>query len=495
MAQYDLLITGGKVATASDTFDADVGIKDGVIVALGKNLGADGNGGSATAKRIIDAAGKLVLPGGVEAHCHIEQESAAGLMAADDYYSGSVSAAFGGNTTIIPFAAQHRGQALADVLDTYHGRAEPKSVIDYSFHMILSDPSESVLNQELPLVFEQGIMSFKVYMTYDLLRIDDGQMLDILDVAQRHGALTMVHAENDALIRWMSNRLLAGGYRDPRYHQPSHPRAAEAEAIGRATHLAGFLDAPMLIVHVSTAEGADIIGRARQAGQKIFGETCPHYLFLEAGDMDIPGPEAAKFCCSPPLRRAGSQEAIWRAIQTGTFQLVSSDHAPYRFDGTGKLHHSPDPDFKHCANGLPGIEVRMPLMFSEGVRGGRISLNQFVALTSTNAAKIYGLHPRKGTIAIGADADLAIWDPELERRLSVDMLHDNLDYTPYDGKSVTGWPVTVINRGRIVVEDEELRVERGSGQFLKRDPVDCTGMPGQQAPELDPARNFGAELR
>lgn len=486
MAEYDLVIRGGRVATAVDTFDADIGIRNGEIVALGKGL--------AGAARTIDASGKLVLPGGVEAHCHIAQESAAGIMTADDYYSGSVSAAFGGNTTIIPFAAQQRGQALADVLATYHDRAGPKSVIDYSFHMILTDPTESVLKQELPLVFEQGIMSFKVFMTYDLLKIGDVQMLDVLHVAREHGALTMVHAENDALIKWMSTRLLEGGYRAPKYHAPSHPRAAEVEAIGRATKLAEFMNAPMLIVHVSTAQGARIIADARQAGHKIFGETCPHYLFLTARDMELPGSEAAKFCCSPPLRDSATQAAMWRGLQNGTFQLLSSDHAPYRYDETGKLHSGPDPDFKHCANGLPGIEVRMPLLYSEGVRKGRINLNQFVALTSTNAARIYGIHPRKGTIAIGSDADIAIWDPDLERRVSVDMLHDNMNYTPYDGWDVTGWPVTVISRGRVVVEDEELRVEGGSGEFLKRDPVDCTGMPGDTPPELDAAENFDARL-
>ncbi len=487
MTPFDLVIQGGTVATAVDTFVADIGITDGKITALGSKLQSSG--------KTIDATGKYVLPGGVESHCHIAQESSFGLMASDDYDSGSVSAAFGGNTTIIPFAAQKRGQSLGEVLDIYHDRAAPKSVIDYSFHLILSDPTDSVLKTELPAAFEQGILSFKVFMTYDLMKIDDRQMLDVLSIAREYGALTMVHAENDALIKWVSSRLLERGYRDPKYHAVSHPRVAESEAVHRATQLATFIDAPMLVVHISTEKAARVIAEARYSGNKIYGETCPHYLFLTSNHMDMPGPEAAKFCCSPPLRDAETQAHMWQALQNGTFQLISSDHAPYRFDETGKLSAGPNPSFKECANGVPGIELRMPLMFSEGVRKQRISLNQFVALTSTNAAKLFGLHPKKGTIAVGADADIAIWDPDLERTVSSEMLHDNMNYTPYDGFKVTGWPVTVINRGRIVVESNELKVERGSGKFLKRNPTDLTGMPGNVAPELNPEKNFGTILR
>ncbi|MBF0277355.1 MAG: dihydropyrimidinase [SAR324 cluster bacterium] len=487
MTHFDLLIKGGTVATAVDTFAADIGINDGKISALGSDLQSTG--------RTINAEGKLVLPGGVESHCHIAQESSFGLMSADDYESGSVSAAFGGNTTMIPFASQKRGQSLYEVLDIYHERAASKSVIDYSYHLILSDPGESVLKKELPAVFDQGIMSFKVFMTYDLVKLDDGQMLDVLDVAREHGALTMVHAENSALINWVSRRLLERGYRDPKYHAVSHPRAAEVEAVQRAVQMAEFIDAPMLIVHVSTEKAARAISTARYSGSKIFGETCPHYLFLTSEQMNMPGPEAAKFCCSPPLRDNKTQEAMWQALQNGTFQLISSDHAAYRYDETGKLNTGPNPTFKECANGVPGIELRMPLMYSEGVRKGRISLNQFVSLTSTNAAKMFGLHPRKGTIAVGTDADIAIWDPDLERRVSVEMLHDNMNYTPYEGFIVKGWPTTVINRGRVVIEDGTLKAAKGSGEFLKRKPCDLTGMPGNVAPEFIPEKSFNARLR
>jgi dihydropyrimidinase len=486
MLQYDLIIKGGTVATASDTFASDIGVKDGRIVALAENLEG--------ATQVVDAAGKLVLPGGIESHCHIEQESASGGMTSDDYYSGSVSAAFGGNTTFIPFAAQHRGQTIADVLDLYHGRAGPKSVIDYSYHLIVTDPTERVLKEELPQAFEAGITSFKVFMTYDKMIVTDEMMLDILVTAKEHGALTMVHAENNAMIKWMVGRLIERGYDAARYHAVSHPAAAEIEAINRGVRLASFVDAPLLIVHVSTDEGANIVARARLEGQKIFGETCPQYLCLTAQDLDRPGAEGVKYCCSPPLRDEATQTALWRHLQAGTFQLFSSDHAPYRFDETGKLSNGPNPPFNKVANGMPGIELRAPLLFSEGVRKERISLNAFVALTSTNAAKMFGLRPRKGTIAIGTGADLAIWGPNLTRAESAAGMHDNMNYTLFEGMQLQGWPVTMISRGKVIVEGGELKAERGRGQFLKRAPFDATGYSAGAAPELDPAQNFGATL-
>jgi dihydropyrimidinase len=386
--QFDLIVSGGTVANSTETFSADIGIRDGRIVAIAEHLEGAG--------RRIDARGQYVLPGGIEAHCHIEQESSGGIMTADDYYSGSVSAAFGGNTCFVPFAAQHRGQKLAEVLKTYHGRAAPKSVIDYSFHLIISDPTDEVLHEELPRAIEEGITSFKIYMTYDRLIVDDSQMLDIFAVAKRHGALTMIHAENNAMIKWMSNRLVDRGNEAPKYHSLSHPRIAESEAINRAIQLAGFIDTPILIVHVSTEAGARIIARARYAGHKVFGETCPQYMFLHAEQMDLPEMEGAALCCSPPLRDRASREEIWRCIQNGTFQVYSSDHAPYRMDDTGKFVEGPKPDFRRIANGVPGIELRLPLLFSEGVVKGKISLNHFVQLAAGNVSRIYGLDQRKG---------------------------------------------------------------------------------------------------
>lgn len=486
MKNYDLKISNGTVANSAETFNADIGISDGKIVAIGKTLG--------DADRVIDASGKFVLPGGIEAHCHIEQESSSGLMTSDDYYSGSVSAAFGGNTCFVPFAAQHRGQSLKDVLDLYHGRAKPKSVIDYSFHLIISDPTDDVLHHELPQAIEQGITSFKVYMTYDRLIVDDSQLLDILTVAKKHGALTMIHAENNAMIKWMSGKLLDGGHGAPKYHALSHPRTAESEAINRAIALSSFLDTPILIVHVSTEAGARIIAQARYDGHKVFGETCPQYMFLNAEQMDLPGMHGAKLCRSPPLRDRASQESIWRCLQNGTFQVYSSDHAPYRFDDTGKLHAGPEPEFPKIANGLPGIELRLPLLFSEGFMKGRITLNHFVALAANNVSKIYGLDHCKGSITEGLDADIAIWDPEAKREIKATDMHDNMEFTPYEGMHITGWPTTVIQRGGVIIEDNALKVDRGAGSFVPRKTIDCTGMPGKMAPELDPTLNFGVDL-
>jgi len=393
-------------------------------VTLGKQLGAGA--------REINASGRLVLPGGIDSHCHIEQRSSAGVVCADDFYSATVAAAFGGTTTVIPFAAQHRGQSLRQVVEEYHTAAGPKAVIDYAFHLIISDPSEQVMGQELPALMRDGYTSFKVYMTYDLLQLDDGQMLDILAVARREGALVMVHAENHDMIKWLTARLLDRGLGAPRYHAVSHARLAEGEATNRAVTLSQLLDVPILLVHVSAAEAIEVIRNAQTKGLKIYGETCPQYLFLTADDIAKPGVEGAKFCCSPPPRDHGAQEAVWTGLRNGTFQVFSSDHAPYRFDASGKLPRGDKTTFKEIANGVPGIELRLPLLFSEGVGQGRVDLNAFVALTATNHAKLYGLYPRKGTIAVGSDADIAIWDPDRVTTVTAPMLHDNVGYTPYE---------------------------------------------------------------
>ncbi|MGD1884855.1 MAG: dihydropyrimidinase [Paracoccaceae bacterium] len=481
---YDLVIKGGEIATATDRFHADVGIAGGKIAALGQELEADDT---------IDATGKLVLPGGIEAHCHIAQESATGGMTSDDYRTGSISAAYGGNSSFVPFAAQHRGMSVIETLDLYDSRAHGASVIDYSYHLIIADPTEKALNDELPTAFARGITSFKVFMTYDLMRIDDRQFLDILTVAKTHGALTMVHAENSGMISWISDRLVSAGHTAPRYHAPSHPALAEIEAINRAISLAALVDAPLFIVHVSTPQGAELIAKARLSGAKVFGETCSQYLFLTRDDLDRPGMEGAKYMCSPSLRDVPTQEALWRHLQAGTFSVFSSDHAPYRFDETGKLANGPDASFKQIANGMPGIGIRLPLLFSEGVGKGRITLQQFVALSATNAAQLYGMDS-KGSIAIGMDADIAIWDPEETRTVTVENQHDAMNYTPYDGWSLTGWPVTVLSRGARVVDQGTLVAKPGAGQFVPRRPVDMTGHPGHVVPELDPATNFGAEI-
>ena len=486
MSDYDLVIRNGTVATAADTTLCDVGVRDGVVAALGRGLGPG--------EREIDASGKLVLPGGVDSHCHIEQRSSAGVVCADDFYSATVAAAFGGTTTVIPFAAQHRGQSLRRVVEDYRAAALPKAVIDYAFHLIITDPTADVMGQELPALIRDGYTSFKVYMTYDLLQLDDGQMLDILAVARREGALVMVHAENYDMIKWLTSRLLEHGHVAPRWHAVSHARLAEGEATNRAVALAQLLDVPILIVHVSAAEAIEVIRNAQTKGLKIYGETCPQYLFLTADDIAKPGLEGAKFCCSPPPRDHAAQQAVWQGLQNGTFQVLSSDHAPYRFDASGKLPHGDKTTFKDVANGVPGIELRLPLLFSEGVGQGRLDLNQFVALTATNHAKLYGLYPKKGTIAVGSDADIAIWDPARETTVSWGMLHDNVGYTPYEGRHLHGWPVTVLSRGRTIVDNGALAAPRGSGNFLPCALSAFAKPAGVPVPELALAATSGGAL-
>ncbi|MDH3691512.1 MAG: dihydropyrimidinase [Gammaproteobacteria bacterium] len=483
---FDLLIRNGSVVTAADTMRCDVGIRNGRIAALAENLGG--------ATREIDATGKLILPGGIDSHCHIEQRSSFGVMCADDFYSGTVSAAFGGTTTIIPFAAQYRGQSLREVVSEYRSLAEPKAVIDYAIHLIISDPTDQVLGQELPALIKDGYTSFKVYMTYDDLKLNDYQILDILQLARREAAMVMVHAENHEIIQWLTEKLLNKGYGAPKYHAIAHARIAEGEATNRVINLAELLDVPILIVHVSAEDAVKQIRRAQHQGLKIYAETCPQYLFLSADDLDREGMEGAKFCCSPPPRDVANQATIWSGLTDGTFSVFSSDHAPYRFDESGKLAHGTNAPFKRIANGVPGLELRLPLLFSEGVNQGRLTLQQFVALTATNAARLYGLYPRKGSIAIGADADLAIWDPDKEVVVSAANIHDRVGYTPYEGKPLTGWPVTVISRGRVVVDDGELLVDRGSGEFLPCDHPAPAKPLGRTAPEMDPIHNFNAEL-
>jgi dihydropyrimidinase len=460
MASFDLTIRNGTLVTASETLRGDLGIAGGRIVAVAERLPAGA--------RDIDASDRLVMPGGIDSHCHVEQLSSMGMMCADDFYSATVSAAFGGTTTILPFACQHRGNSLLDVVADYERRAREKAVIDYGFHLIVSDPTEQAMNEHLPALIRRGMTSFKVYMTYDRLKLDDYQLLEVLSLADREGALMMVHAENNDMIRWIAKRLLERGHVAPRFHVVSHDPLAEAEAANRAIALSRLVDVPLLIVHVSGIEAARAIRAAQSLGAQVYAETCPQYLFLTAADVDRPGLDGAMYCCSPPPRDAASQEAIWDGLANGTFQVFSSDHAPYRFDASGKLPKGDATTFKDMANGVPGIELRMPLLFSEGVGKGRLSLNDFVAVTSTNHARMYGLLPRKGTLAVGADADVALWNPEAKIEVRWSMLHDSVGYTPYEGRKLNGWPETVLSRGRIVIADGVLHVERGSGQFIAR---------------------------
>ena len=475
---YDTVIRGGRVATASDVFDADIGIEGESIAAIGKGLSAG--------KREVDARGKLVLPGGIDSHCHIEQLSANGKLNADTFESATTSAAFGGTTTVIPFAAQHRDMRLPDVVADYHKLAERGAVIDYAFHMIIANPTRETLDEHIPALVEGGHSSLKIFMTYDRLKVDDEELLDVLAVARKTRAMVCVHAENHGLISWTVKRLLARGHTAPKFHAASHARAAEAEAINRLIEMAALLDQPIMIYHVSTAEGAAVIRAARGRGIKLFAETCPQYLFLTEADLDRPGVEGAKWMCSPPLRLASDQEALWRAIALSDIQTVSSDHAPYRLDADGKYPSGEASTFKEIANGMPGVEARLPLLFDAMVSKGRLGLRKFVEITASAPAQIYNL-ARKGSIAVGLDADIAIWDPERDVTLEDGMMHDRAGYSPYAGLTLRGWPTQVLSRGRVVVEGGALKVAKGTGKFLARNGGEAA-KPAHPAPDANAAR-------
>lgn len=487
---FDLVIRGGTVGAASGRYAADVGIRDGKIAAIGLGLDAGA--------REIDATGKLVLPGGIDTHTHIEQVSAGGLLNADTFESATTSAAFGGNTSVISFAAQHRGKDLRKVVDDYAVLAARGSLIDYAFHLIVANPDEKTITRDLPQLIGEGHASVKIFMTYDLIKVDDEPLLDVLLTARENGALVCVHAENHGMISWMGKRLVKKGYVAPKYHAISHPRGSEVEAFTRLIALSALIDQPIMIFHVSTAEGARVIRDARAQGLKVFAETCPQYLFMTRHDLDKPGMEGAKWMCSPPPREKEDQDALWQALALGDLQTVTSDHAPYRFDETGKLSAGPNADFKAIANGLPGLEVRLPLMFDAMVSQGRPEfsgrgLEAFVALTATQPASIYNL-PGKGQIAPGFDADIAIWDPEKTVTITDELMHDQTGYTPFAGRTVKGWPETVLVRGREVITRGERSGTPGFGRWMKRTGGWAAAPTGRLTADMDPARNFGAEI-
>lgn len=457
----DLVVRNACVATASDTFDSDIGIRDGRIVQLGLGL--------PPGRQEIDAAGRYVTPGGVDAHCHLDQPMEPPVRMADDFDTGTRAAACGGTTTVIPFAAQQKGQSLRAAVQDYHQRAEGRAHVDHAFHLIVSDPTEEVLKCELPQLIAEGYTSFKIYMTYDDLKLDDGQILDVLSVAREQGAMAMIHAENADCIEWLTKRLEANGRTAPRFHAHSRPMLVEREATHRAIALSELVDVPIMIVHVSGREAVEQIRWARAHGLSVFAETCPQYLFLTAEDLGIDDSyQGARCVCSPPPRNRENQRVIWNGLSDGLFTIFSSDHAPFRYDAPeGKKPGGEEVTFRHIPNGIPGIETRLPLLFSHGVLDGRITINKFVELTSTNPAKAYGLHPRKGTIAVGADADLVVWGTTPRAIRNAD-LHHEVDYTPYEGIEVKAWPALTLARGEVVWDGERFHPRAGRGEFLRR---------------------------
>lgn len=474
MDEFDLVVRGGTLATAAEVFEADIGIRDGRIAALGLNL--------PRGREEISAKGLIVTPGGLDSHCHLEEMGQDGSVHEESFASGSAAALAGGTTSFICFLPQWKGHSLAASAPGYEARAA-QSRADYSFHQIITDPTPEVLEREVPALVARGIRSLKVFLTYDPLRLTDAQFLEVLATAKKLGAFVTVHCENFDAIGWRIQALLKAGLTDPLQHAWSRPPVVEREATHRAIALAELVDQPIQVFHVSCEEAAAEIARAKARGLKIWGETCPQYFTLDHDDLTGADFAGAKAVCSPALREKGENARIWRRIQDGTLDVVTSDHCGFSFAtqkrvaggsayGTGAAVQRADgtPAFNAIPNGVPGIETRLPVLFSEGVSKGRIDLPTFVRLSSANAAALFGLAGRKGSLAPGADADLVLWDPDAERVIRNAGLHHAIDYTPWEGLAVKGWPSVTIRRGEVAVREGEVLAQPGSGRFLPRGP-------------------------
>jgi len=453
------LVRGGTVVTAADIYRGDVLVVDEKIAAVGTSL--DG-----PADRTLDASGKYVIPGGIDVHTHLDMPFG-GTTSADDFASGTIAAAHGGTTSIVDFAIQYKGQTLREARDAWMKKADGKAAIDYGFHMIITDLPDAV-EREMDAMVAEGITSFKLFMAYrGVLMLDDGSIFRALLRTARNGGTICMHAENGDVIDVLVKRALAEGRTEPKYHALTRPPRAEAEATHRAIALAEMAGVPLYVVHLSAAEALEQVVLARDRGLSAYAETCPQYLFLSYANYEEPGFEGAKYVMSPPLRAKGNEEKLWRGLAGNDLQAVSTDHCPFCMKEQKELGRG---DFSKIPNGAPGIETRMSLLYDGGVRTGRIPLNRFVELTSTSPAKIFGLFPRKGTIAPGSDADLVIFDPEKKHTLSAKTHHMKVDYNPYEGREVTGKAKTVLSRGRVVIENGQFLGKPGAGSFLKRQP-------------------------
>ncbi len=451
------LIKNGTIVTAVDQYRGDVLIEDERIALIGTSI-------DVAADKVIDASGKYVLPGGIDVHTHLDMPFG-GATSADDFQTGTIAAAFGGTTSIVDFAIQYKGQTLHHAWETWMKKAEGKAAIDYGFHMIMTDLNDQT-EQEMDALVRQGVTSFKLFMAYrGVFMLDDGSIFRALLRTGQNGGTICMHAENGDVIDVLVQRALAAGHTAPKYHALTRPPRAEAEATHRAIALAEIADVPIYIVHLSAAEALQMVTEARDRGLPAYAETCPQYLFLSYDNYEEPGFEGAKYVMSPPLRARDRQAELWRGLAFNDLQCVSTDHCPFCMKEQKELGRN---DFSKIPNGAPGIETRMSLVYDGGVRAGRISLNRFVDLTSTSPAKIFGLFPRKGTIAPGSDADLVVFDPNRTITLSAKTLHMNVDYNPYEGRQVTGAADTVLCRGRVVIERGAFVGRPGSGSFLKR---------------------------
>ncbi|MFT4412290.1 dihydropyrimidinase [Fredinandcohnia humi] len=452
------VIKNGTIVTATDTFQADIFIENGVISQIGENLAVRG-------AEVVDAKGCYVFPGGIDPHTHLEMPFG-GTVTKDDFETGTIAAAFGGTTTIIDFCLTNKGEPLKDAINVWHAKSREKAVIDYGFHLMIGEVNESVLNELPSVIEEEGITSFKVFMAYkNVLQADDETLFNTLVAAKELGALVMVHAENGDVIDYLVKKALSEGNTEPIYHALTRPPEIEGEATARAATFTGLTNSQLYVVHVSCAEAAAKIAEARSKGIEVWGETCPQYLVLDQSYLEKPDFEGAKYVWSPPLREKWNQDVLWNALKTGQLQTVGSDQCSFDFKGQKDLGKG---DFSKIPNGGPIIEDRMTILFSEGVMKGKISLNQFVDVTSTRIAKLFGLYPKKGTIAVGVDADIVIFDPTVERTISAETHHMAVDYSAFEGMKVTGEPVTVLSRGEFVIRDKQFVGKLGAGQYLKR---------------------------
>ena len=454
------LIKYGHIVTAVDSYTADILIDGETIAMIGKDL----SNVVGSADKTIDASGKLVIPGGVDPHTHMDLPFG-GTSSSDDFETGTRAAAFGGTTTIIDFAVQYKGQALNESLDAWFAKAEGKATADYGFHLIVTDLPDGRL-PELKAMIDQGVTSFKLFMAYPgVFLVDDGVIFKAMTAAGESGGLICMHAENGVVIDVLVKRALAEGKTAPKYHALTRPTKAEAEGVHRAIAIAEMANSPVYIVHLSCYDALKEVQAARDLGLPAFAETCPQYLLLDYSLYEKPDFEGAKYVMTPPLRDKENQELLWRGLRGDDLQVISTDHCPFCFKEQKELGRG---DFSKIPNGGPGVENRMSLIYHHGVTQGRISLNRFVELTSTAAAKIFGLFPKKGTIAVGSDADIVIFDPNREQTISAETHHMRVDYSAYEGWRVKGVTETVLSRGRVIVENNEFKGKAGAGRFIKR---------------------------